>query len=80
MLQNVHRKPCSIQIFRSHCTLCSYCGDISIQGEFFPKSKKLCNVHVWLFIARVYGYIYHSVAPDDSTRNHFFKSLSGRKC
>ena len=48
MLQNVHRKPCSIQIFRPHCTLCSYCGDISIKGEFLLKSTKLCNVHVRL--------------------------------
>ena len=57
MLQNVHRKSCSIQIFRPHCTFCSYCGDITIKGEFLPKSKQLCNVYVWSFIARVYGYI-----------------------
>lgn len=57
MLQNVHRKSCSIQIFRPHCTFCSYCGDIPIKGEFLPKSKKLYNVYVWLFIARVYGHI-----------------------
>ena len=57
MLKNVHRKSCSIQIFRPHCTFCSYCGDIPSKGEFLLKSKQLYNVYVWWFIARVYGYI-----------------------
>ena len=78
MLQNVHRKSCSIQIFRPHCTFCSYCGDTPIKGEFLPKSKQLYNVCLVVYCTSLRSY--HPEALDDSTRNHFFKSLSGREC